>query len=620
MTTRTTLVARASLLLIAAAVVVKPAAAQTAGEAAAGFAVNRFEPSERGSEWFVSESLDLRGHSRPAVGVLFGGAYRPLAIYDRNDEVRTALIEHQVLAYPGGSLVLFDRLRLAMTLPFVLYQSGESGSLRGVNYAAPDRSSVGDLRLSTDVRLTGEKGDALTTAIGVSAFLPTGSRTGYTGDGAARVRPRAMIAGDVGAFAYAGQLGLLFRGHGERFADAPVGTEMTFSASGGVRLLDKRLLVGPELFGSTVLAGGGAFARRTTPFEAILGAHYAIGDVRFGAGGGLGLTRGLGAPLARWMLSFEWVPGPSKGSGDRDFDAVPDADDACPDVPGLHTSDPRTNGCPAPIAEPPARPDTDGDGVLDAEDACPRTPGVKTSVAATNGCPDGDGDGIVDRDDACPNEAGPDAEDPAARGCPDADADGIVDKVDACRDEKGVATTDPKTNGCPPNPDRDGDGIRNEEDACPDESGRPDSDPKKHGCPTAFIEGSQIRIREQVKFVTGSAEIQRGQDNELVLSAVLAVLKDHPAITKVRVEGHTDSRGAAAKNKALSQRRAESVVAWLVKNGIDASRLEARGFGMERPIDDNRTDAGRKNNRRVEFHIDVDDGPARAAEDRGTEK
>ena len=71
----------------------------------------------------------------------------------------------------------------------------------------------------------------------------------------------------------------------------------------------------------------------------------------------------------------------------------------------------------------------------------------------------------------------------------------------------------------------------------------------------------------------------------------------------MRVEGHTDNAGTAAYNRVLSQHRAESVVTWLVKHGIDASRLGAKGFGPDRPIDDNSTDAGRRNNRRVEFHI-----------------
>jgi outer membrane protein OmpA-like peptidoglycan-associated protein len=88
-----------------------------------------------------------------------------------------------------------------------------------------------------------------------------------------------------------------------------------------------------------------------------------------------------------------------------------------------------------------------------------------------------------------------------------------------------------------------------------------------------------------------------------VLNAVLKILQDLPQITLVSVEGHTDNRGGKGYNKDLSKRRAASVVKWLTDKGIDKKRLTSAGFGQEKPIDTNDTDAGRQNNRRVEFHI-----------------
>ncbi len=195
--------------------------------------------------------------------------------------------------------------------------------------------------------------------------------------------------------------------------------------------------------------------------------------------------------------------------------------------------------------------------------------------------------------------------DPKTNGCPpppsDRDKDGIPDAEDACPDVPGVHTDDPKTNGCPPDPDRDKDGIKNEDDACPDVPGVPDPDPKKNGCPKAQIVHGQIQILEQVKFATGSAVILKESDG--LLTAVAKVLTDHPEITKLRVEGHTDNVGGKGYNQGLSNARAASVMAWLVKHGIDKNRLTSQGFGMDKPIDTNATEAGRKNNRRVEFHI-----------------
>ena len=82
-----------------------------------------------------------------------------------------------------------------------------------------------------------------------------------------------------------------------------------------------------------------------------------------------------------------------------------------------------------------------------------------------------------------------------------------------------------------------------------------------------------------------------------------ALLKDHPEIARVAVDGHTDNRGGDAQNKALSERRARAVVDWLINHGVDARRLEAHGFGQRRPIAANITTMGRAKNRRVEFLI-----------------
>jgi len=167
----------------------------------------------------------------------------------------------------------------------------------------------------------------------------------------------------------------------------------------------------------------------------------------------------------------------------------------------------------------------------------------------------------------------------------------------------GVKTDDPKTNGCPPPADRDQDGILDPDDACPDVAGPKNEDPKKNGCPEARIEAGEIKILQQVKFKTASAEILPASD--ATLNAVLQILSEHPEIENVRVEGHTDNRGGAAMNMGLSSRRAASVVKWLVQHGIDKRRLTSQGFGLTKPIESNATEEGRQANRRVELHIEA---------------
>ncbi|MBK7585457.1 MAG: OmpA family protein [Myxococcales bacterium] len=538
------------------------------------FALDRYEPAERGSDWFANESLDLRGNGRLALGAIGDYAYKPLVFYDANGDEQAAVVEHQLFVHLGGAVVLFDRLRLGANLPLLAYTKGESLNVGNSSFSSNNKSSIGDLRLGADLRLVGEYGGPLSLAIGVQGFVPTGSQDAFASDGKVRIRPRLMAAGDIGSLAYAAQAGINYRARNENLGGDPFGSELTFSAAIGVRAMDKKLIIGPEVFGSTVVSdsGDGAFKKRTTPLEVIIGGKYRVtDDFRVGAGVGPGLTRGVGAPAVRVLASLEWFPEVEKKAApsDRDKDGILDQDDACPDTPGVRTDDPKTHGCP-PAAAPS---DRDGDGILDADDACIDVPGVKSDDPKKNGCPL-----------------------PADR-----DGDGITDDKDACPDEKGVANADPAKNGCPEVKDRDGDGILDPDDACPDQAGPADPNPKKNGCPKAQISAGQIKILEQVQFATNSAKIL--SESDAILNAVLKILQDHPELTQVGVEGHTDNRGGKGYNKDLSKRRAASVVKWLVEKGIDKTRLSSAGFGQERPVDSNDTAEGRQNNRRVEFHI-----------------
>lgn len=576
----------------------------TARAQQAGFSVDRFEPAERGSEWFVSDSLDLRGKLRPFAGITAEGAYRPLVIYKPDGDVRSSVVRDQVFFHLGGSLVLFDRFRIAATLPLQVFADGHAGRINGQFYPAPENSfAIGDMRFSSDVRLFGTYGDPITAAVGLQVTAPTGDTASYTGDGDARIQPRVSIAGDVSLVTYALRAGYQYRGRSEVFAGNRIGSELVFSLAAGARLLNKSLVIGPELYGSTVVDDGAAFSARSTPVEGLLGGHWTISGLRLGGGLATGLSRGYGSPVFRWVLGVEYAPEyappakPVPKVKDRDGDGIPDELDSCPDVPGVKSDDPVHNGCPAPT-------DRDGDGILDDVDACPDLPGVRTEDRRTNGCPpDRDGDGIYDSADACPDVPGVEQADPKKNGCPpDSDDDGIIDAEDACPDVPGVKSDNPEKNGCP-NPDIDGDGIPNEQDACPTVPGPPDKDPKRNGCPKAFLQGGVIRILDQVKFKPASAEILPGKDSVDVLQAVAKVMKDHPEVKLVRVEGHTDNTGNAAANKRLSAARAASVVKWLTQHGVEAKRLTSTGYGQERPLDSNSTDEGRRNNRRVEFHV-----------------
>jgi outer membrane protein OmpA-like peptidoglycan-associated protein len=562
---------------------------------AKGFALDRFDPAERGSNWFALDSLDFRSEDyRPAIGLTLDYAYKPLVVYNLDGTEQSALVKHQLMAHLGGSVALFNRFRIGLNIPVALYQGGSDATINDVGYKAATSASLGDIRVGGDVRIWGETHDPFTVAAGLQLYIPSGSTAQYTGDGHIRVTPHAAVAGKIDIFVYAARLAFEYRNSDEKIDSAPTGSEFQVAASAGVQVLDDALVIGPEVYGGTVVVGGGAFEKRTTPFEVVLGAHYQLENFKFGAGIGPGLTKGFGTPAVRALGSFEWAPAYKEPPKDRDGDGITDDVDACPDVKGIASADPKLNGCPPP--------DRDGDGIIDSEDACPDVKGVKTKDPKTNGCPpDRDHDGVYDSVDACPDVPGVKTDDPKTNGCPppppDRDHDGIVDSEDACPDEPGI----PELKGCP-DKDTDGDGLVDRLDNCPTEKG-----PKEnYGCPLkqkqlVVITKERLEIKDKVYFDTDKATIQKKSFG--LLEQVAKVIVGHPEILHVIIEGHTDNVGKPAHNQDLSQNRAESVKSFLVSHGVQGDRLDAKGFGQDKPIDDNKTAAGRANNRRVEFRL-----------------
>ncbi len=117
----------------------------------------------------------------------------------------------------------------------------------------------------------------------------------------------------------------------------------------------------------------------------------------------------------------------------------------------------------------------------------------------------------------------------------------------------------------------------------------------------ANVDGNKISIDDSVYFATGSHVIL--EKSHKLLDDVAHIVLEHPSITKLEIEGHTDNVGKDESNKALSQMRAESVREYLISQGIQEGRLHAIGYGEEKPIASNDTEEGRAQNRRVHFHI-----------------
>ena len=291
---------------------------------------------------------------------------------------------------------------------------------------------------------------------------------------------------------------------------------------------------------------------------------------------------------------------------DADNDGVFDGIDQCAETPAGVTVD--AAGCPV---------DSDKDGIADHLDKCPNT--ASGAPIDANGCPlDSDKDGVPDYLDQCANtQAGVPVD---GKGCPrDTDKDGVPDYLDKCQTPKGVPVN---AEGC--SPDEDKDGIVDFLDKCPstpagvtvdaagcpvdsDKDGVPDHLDKcantlegvavdKNGCPNKNQDLD--KLKKGIQFKSGSAKLTASSNK--TLNNIVKLMKKLPNVN-LEIQGHTDDVGKAEKNKKISEQRAQAVVKYLVKKGIDADRLRAVGYGPDMPIADNKTKKGRALNRRVEL-------------------
>jgi outer membrane exchange protein TraA len=203
---------------------------------------------------------------------------------------------------------------------------------------------------------------------------------------------------------------------------------------------------------------------------------------------------------------------------------------------------------------------------------------------------DPDKDGVIGEQDKCPDDAGP----VENNGCPDMDGDGVLGAADRCPKAPGSV----ENHGCP-DLDSDGDGTPDRLDLCPTEAvdvrGR-------DGCPLAKVVGNKITILDQVHFATDQDVIL--PESFETLEEVARIFKEHPEIQRVLIEGHTDVRASDSYNLDLSQRRANSVMKFLVDHRVDPKRLRVQGYGRRVPIAPNDSEAGMALNRRVEFTIE----------------
>lgn len=494
-----------------------------------------------------------------------GYSQRPLRADTVTDDAKLAdrmdaPMQAQLITYLMVGTQIANRLGLDVSVPIALYQvfGDDVPSVgNGSNHAAV---ALHDTRLALRLRLFESDNRKFRLGLGGAAFFASGQETAYTGDATTTGLVYVSSEYDFGSFLLTGMVGPHFRPDlsiGGSDGALFIGDELRYAFGAFVPLRQNKIRLGVELWGSAGLGDvsgtSTTFAAKNTDLEWLAQARFALGKTQqtyVNAGAGTRLSTGYGGPDFRVLVSLgsyftigDGAP-PTRAPGFRN---VPDVSDH-------------------PV-------DTDGDGYPDDIDQCPTIKEDGKPPDPTDGCPapsDRDGDGIPDNIDKCPDEP--------------EDFDGVED-----------------SDGCPEK-DADNDGIPDEKDACPTEPGPASKIAEKNGCPqlTRVTEEGEVELLEPIQFEFAKSTIK--PVSYPILDEVVTLMKSRPEI-RIGVYGHTDNRGAHALNMRLSTDRAAAVMKYLIGHGIAASRLESAGFGPDKPIASNDTDAGRAKNRRVEFKI-----------------
>jgi outer membrane protein OmpA-like peptidoglycan-associated protein len=595
-----------TLSLLSTVLISLAGASIAAAQEAQGFALDRFRPAPTTEDGLALSLPRTLGHLRPGAALTLDYAHQPLVLSVTDEDPEGAIVKHRLVGHVVGALGLGERFELFLHVPLTLVQSGDNPSLGGIGFPEPDDVSFGDISVGGSVRLVGDDLGAFQLGLQGAVTLPSGNDDGLSGDDGVPAEGRLSAAYHLEHWSFAANLGGRYRPAAD-YGSARIGSELLFGLGAYVRATENVTAMA-EWYGATGFRDEQAFTSEGTPSELMLGARWTTPLKLVLTGGvGVGLTQAVGVPDVRALLGLGWPPPrPPLSPPDRDHDGIMDDEDRCPDVPEDADGFQDEDGCPDP--------DNDKDGIPDAEDRCPLEAEDIDGFEDEDGCPeqDNDKDGILDPRDKCPNAAEDTDGFQDEDGCPDLDndKDGLLDANDQCPAEAEDPDGFEDEDGCP-ELDNDKDGVLDPDDNCPTVPGPAET----KGCPSAVrIDRSQIRILERIEFETNRAEIR--PESLGILDQVRRALEVNPQLRKIRIEGHTDSRGPNARNLTLSQRRAESVMKYLIDEGIAPERLEARGWGEDHPLAPNDSAANKQTNRRVEFHI-VDPAPPRPGAEPG---
>jgi outer membrane protein OmpA-like peptidoglycan-associated protein len=576
-----------------------------------------FQPAPGSQTFLTVGDAELLSPKRFQAG--FGITYLTggLTVYnvDAMDNLtgeRTNVVSSILAGQLTGAYGLTDKMQLGAALPIVFAMSGE-GLDPSTAMPAPDGLAVtgsGDLTLEFGYKFW--TNGALTASALPQVTVPTSFGSGesaFLGDDLPSLRPRAALlwSSADGRFSAGGNLGFIFR-KPRTIYSSEIGQQITYGAAGLFRIND-RFEVVAELFGRN----GFNTDLNASPLEADGAFRIDVNNaIAVTVGGGAGLIQGIGSPGFRAFALVSWSPdirdsdldgianhrdkcpfqaedkdgfqdGDGCIEGDNDKDLIEDADDKCKgdaeDKDGFQDDD----GCP--------EPDNDLDGFLDEKDTCPDDAEDKLAPFDKDGCPatkrDSDDDGVADATDTCPTEFEDKDGFEDDNGCPDPDndQDGVLDENDqTCLNDAEDKDNFQDDDGCP-EPDNDLDGFLDGKDRCPDERETVNGVKDGDGCPDgggkvlARMDGARLDLKDKIVFE--GARIKSKSHGMLEQAAL--VMRGEPNVTKWRIVIAAEKQKTDEATRELSQKRADALVAFLVKEGVPAERLEAVGVVGDRP-------------------------------------
>jgi len=353
--------------------------ALTACSSASAQAINieSFRPTLDRFGFLGIQGSGTPGHKRWNLGLYTWYSNDPLRIRYA-DGTGEQVIDNRLSGDLFFELGLFGRWALALEVPLVLYQNGET--TQPVNGRTSFTGfAVTDPRFTTKIRILGKKTeetqnrpDGPGLGLLLTIPVPIGSTSLYASDG--QFTFDAQLLGDFHLLGTGAgtMLGWRYRVNPREFGDATLGQELLYGFA-----LKPPIPPAKDLFGLLELRGTTSFrGQSTNTLEGDIGVRWTKRDVTMTAAAGMGFVQGLGQPKFRAIVGVAWSP----QTDDLDGDGIPDSRDLCPRLPEDFDGFEDEDGC--------MDPDNDNDFVPDVDDKCPNEEAIEGRDADEDGCTD----------------------------------------------------------------------------------------------------------------------------------------------------------------------------------------------------------------------------------------